>query len=551
MNHNKFRTEYIVVVLAAILAAVVLSSCLLCLVPPVSRDALIHHLAIPKLYLKKGAIYEIPEFQFSYYPMNLDLLYMIPLYFNNDTVPKFMHFSFALVTALLIFRYLSRRMNIRYALLGSIFFLTIPAIYRLSSVVYVDLGLICFLFASILSLLKWIESGFKTGRLAVSGFFCGLAIGVKYNGLIGLFLLAMFVPFVYVRYHRDDKSCTSKAAVNFIVFVATALLIFSPWMMRNYIWTGNIVYPLFDKALKDGSDHESDGQKYDTPLSMNHIEVRRKLFGESTWEIILIPVRVFFQGKDDDPRYFDGRSNPFLLLLPMFAFLSLKSDSRIVKTEKALFLYFSVLFLLFACAKTVIRIRYFAAVMPPLAILSMFGLKNILSVMLNSNISRNTGYAIVASIVFATIGINAAYMASLFDRVRPLEYILGKVSRDEYIRKYRPEYAAIQYANGHLSENDKILGIFLGNRGYYFDISVEFSITMMGELSARCEEPVEIYRHLREKNISHLMINYDLFNYWARKHSPREKKMLKDFLEKHTVTEFSADNYGLLRLIQG
>ena len=30
------------------------------LTPPISRDALIHHLAIPKLWLKHGGFYEIP-----------------------------------------------------------------------------------------------------------------------------------------------------------------------------------------------------------------------------------------------------------------------------------------------------------------------------------------------------------------------------------------------------------------------------------------------------------------------------------------------------------
>ena len=66
-------------------------------VPPVSRDALTHHLAVPKLYLHYGGMVEIPAIVFSYYPMNLDLLYLLPLYFGNDILPKFIHFTFALL----------------------------------------------------------------------------------------------------------------------------------------------------------------------------------------------------------------------------------------------------------------------------------------------------------------------------------------------------------------------------------------------------------------------------------------------------------------------
>lgn len=113
-------------------------------VPPVSRDALTHHLAVPKLYLQHGGIYEIPSIAFSYYPMNLDLLYIIPLYFGNDIVPKLIHFVFALLTAGLIYYYLAKRLGTIWALLGAIFFLSLPIIVKLSITVYVDLGLVFF-----------------------------------------------------------------------------------------------------------------------------------------------------------------------------------------------------------------------------------------------------------------------------------------------------------------------------------------------------------------------------------------------------------------------
>ena len=77
---------YIFIGLVTLLIAsiIILSS-----VPPVSRDALTHHLAVPKLYLQHGGIYEIPSIEFSYYPMNLDLLYLVPLYFGNDIIHVF------------------------------------------------------------------------------------------------------------------------------------------------------------------------------------------------------------------------------------------------------------------------------------------------------------------------------------------------------------------------------------------------------------------------------------------------------------------------------
>jgi hypothetical protein len=150
-------------------------------------------------------MYEIPFMPFSYFPMNLHLLYMVPLYFGNDIIPKFIHFGFALLTAWLIFSYLQRRLSTAYGLLGVIFFLSVPIILKLSINVYVDLGLIFFSTASLLLLLRWIESGFQKRYLVISAVFCGLAMGTKYNGLITFGLLTLFVPFVYSRYNRGGR----------------------------------------------------------------------------------------------------------------------------------------------------------------------------------------------------------------------------------------------------------------------------------------------------------------------------------------------------------
>ena len=166
--HNISQKSFLNAALLSLLAVIIISVILLSCVPPVSRDALVHHLNVPKLYIAHGGIYEIPAMPFSYYPMNLDLLYLIPLYFGNDIAPKLIHFGFALLTAWLIFHYLRRRLNTTYALFGAVFFLSIPIIVKLSITVYVDMGLIFFSTASLLLLLKWIETGFQLRFLALS-----------------------------------------------------------------------------------------------------------------------------------------------------------------------------------------------------------------------------------------------------------------------------------------------------------------------------------------------------------------------------------------------
>lgn len=537
--------------LGAVVAVIILAG-----VPPVSRDALTHHLFIPKLYLQHGGIYEIPHISFSYYPMNLDLLYLIPLYFGNDIFPKFIHFAFALITAAMIFQYLKRRINMTYALLGAFFFLTIPVIVRLSTTVYVDLGLICFLFASILCLFRWIETGFHPKYLLISALFCGLALGTKYNALIGLFLLGLFVVIVYARYNAKRKFSGLKSIGWSAVFVTAALIMFSPWMIRNVAWTGNPLYPLYKGVFNSDTTSEEETRPENLLRNrsrMSHIQVRHQIYGESLLEIVLVPLRVFFQGKDDSPQYFDGKMNPFLLFLPVFAFFGIRSAHRQEKTEKLIMLFFSALFLLYACAQTSIRIRYFSPILPPLVVLSIFGLYNIqnTSLMRGFRFSLSFKKAVVLAITFLMLGLNINYMAARFKKDQPLTYITGKVSREEYIQAYRPEYASFQYANHNLDENAKILGLYVGNRGYYSDVFIDFSIEILQDYAAKAGSAETVAEKIRQKGFTHLLINFSLFNYWVNKYGLHERRMLKDFFDEHTVEEFAKDGYGLLRVAPG
>jgi len=148
------------------------------------------------------------------------------------------------------------------------------------------------------------------------------------------------------------------------------------------------------------------------------------------------------------------------------------------------------------------------------------------------------------------LGLNAIYMVSRFNYVQPINYILGDATRDEYIQKFRPEYAAFQYANRHLAKESKILGIFIGNRGYYSDIDIKFSIDLLQKFAAESNLPKQISEKLKGIKFSHLLINYELFNQSLnRGYSTHEQLILKEFFDNYTVTEYSKDGHGLLRII--
>ncbi len=568
-KHEKLIT----VVLAALLAALVVFIIILSSVPPVSRDALTHHLAVPKLWLAHGGIYEMPDLPFSYYPMNLDLLYLIPLYFGNDIIPKYIHFAFALATAWLIFTYLNSRTNRGYALTGALFFLTTPVIVKLSISAYVDLGLIFFTTLALLFLIRWAENEFRLRYLIVSAVSCGLAMGTKYNGLISLFLLAFIPPYVYLEWSRSDlKKATmrlqAKALGYGMVFVAIAGLIYLPWMAKNYVWTGNPLYPLFDKHEQTPQSNEGRAPKSDgTPTVFfedelgdpfqktskidSHFVVRKLVYGESWWETATIPIRVFFQGQDDNPKYFDGRLNPCLLIFPLFVFLRPAKYQGRVRREARLLAVFALFYTLFVFFRIDMRIRWIAPMIPALVILSIIGLSRAKQ-WCHVCVKPKTGtlcvgfFWIAVTIMFT---LNVVYMRDLYKKVDPVSYLSGQISRDDYIQRFHAEYGVIRFANQDTDPDAVILGLFLGNRRYYSDREMNFDYDYFKHAVRKSASPKEAADFLKTGGITHLIIRHDLFKKWYQDNfTQAEKKMVSLLLEQYTEMLYTKSGYTLFKI---
>jgi len=539
--------------LLGLLAVLFVSIVILSIVPPVSKDALVHHLAVPKLYLDNGGMYEIPFMPFSYNPMNLDLLYLIPLHYGNDIIPKFIHFFFALLTGWLIFDYLKRRISTMYGLIGALFFLSIPIIVKLSITVYVDLGLIFFSTASLFLLLSWMKNGFRMRTLVFSAVLCGLAMGTKYNGLVIFFLLTLFVPFLHSRYNQGRSPDFFRSAGQGLVFFFIALLIFSPWMIRNYKWKNNPIYPLYDNWFNPPKELTTKAIAQDGIKKQSHglFTYRSIIYHEKWWQLMLLPARIFFQGKDGNPQYFDGKLNPFLLFLPFLAFFRVREGPASIRNEKMILLAFSVLFLGFAFFSQVVRVRYISPIIPPLVILSVFGIRQMFQKVgeIHSQNWRRVATALVFGLVAVALGINGLYIYGQFKEVDPFGFLNGSVSRDEYIDKYRFEYPVMRHINRNLPHDAKILFVFIGKRGYYCDKEYQLDNGSLYKIVKRSDSPEQILSELKNMGINHLLIRYDLFDKW-KKDIFNDKKLyiLNQFMLRYCRMLFFKWGYGVSQI---
>jgi len=491
---------------------------LLCNVPPTARDALIHHLALPKLWLLHNKFFHVPWAEFSYYPMNIELLYTIPLYFHNDIIPNYIHLLFGICTGLLIYWHLNRKIGHLWALLGGLIFVSTPIILRLSTMAYVDLGMTFFITGSLLSFVRWRDSEFEDGKWFYCSALCmGLALGSKYNSLIAFFFLNMMVVFICARNTGRQGMALKYGAL----FCIVSLLFVSPWYMMNYVSTGNPFYPLFDGIFQEYHHNASDfrGQVLKSlkeNASSGLFQTRIVYYGESFWETILVPLRIFFQGKDDSPQYFDGVLNLILIVFLPFSFMD-----RQYRKETVLFSVFTGFLIFVAFFTEVIRIRYILSIVPFLSILCVHGMRNILNFKWDGPLFAKYGLkSVVFSVLTLCLLMNSIYLKNYFMSVDPMPYVLNHETRDAYLLRHVDSYQSIKYINDHLPQNACVRLIYMGRRGYYLDRAYVhdryFGMTAINEMIETSSGDKSLRSYFKSQKYSHLLVRIDLFERYLK-----------------------------------
>lgn len=498
--------------------------------PPIARDELTHHLAVPRIWVDAGKITEIPHVLPSYYPMLLDMLYVPFVQWEQEALAKLTHGLFALLTGLLIHAYLARRLNRVYGLLGFLFFISTPVVLRLSNLAYVDLGLTFYSTASLLCLFQWREKPDSVRWLILGGLSAGFASATKPNGLLVSLLVSFLFMFVLAG-RREERA--AKKSLWLCAFVGAAVAAFIVWPARNFAWTGNPLFPFFINFL-GGARPDMIG---DPALSI--LEQRRFLYGESWWEIALLPVRIFFFGQDDRPQYFDGVLNPVLIVLLPWAFKGKWP------AEKKSLLAFAGLYLLYAFFLAELRIRYLLPIVPPLVILAVYAIHNIYMRI------KRPSLLFLAVIFF--LGLNALYLRSYAQRVSPWAYLFGREGRVAYLNRMLPEYPVFEHLNANLPDQARIYLLFVGRRAYYcrrecfYDHGDTPALLLQWLRQARDEKSLK--QELDARKLTHLMAREDLvIRYLENNLTLEQQRLWQAFTRRHLTAVFSSRGFSLYRV---
>lgn len=205
------------------------------LLPPTSWDALFYHLTGPKLYLEAGRILpgiDVPHLNF---PSLFEMMFMMAMGLRGDVAAKLLHFVFFLLLAGMVHAVAREHLQLRQGWTAVLFYFAVPMTSVLAGWAYNDLALAFYQLAALDALLRWRSNG-QERWLVLSGLFCGLAMGLKYTSFVApLFLVAV------VLWDRRKQGLGSLRPA--MTLAAPAVLLASPWYLKNLFFTGNPVYP--------------------------------------------------------------------------------------------------------------------------------------------------------------------------------------------------------------------------------------------------------------------------------------------------------------------
>jgi hypothetical protein len=513
-------------------AAVVPLGIALC--PPFAKDALVYHLAVPKLYLQAGGLRYVAGNIYANFPMGEEMLYLAPMALGLDRVPALIHLTYSLFASALVFRLAGRFTTSTLALVPAALFAWTPTVMVSAGWPYVDLAVVYAVLAFFVAWFRFRETGARRVLIA-AGALAGSAFAAKYTGgfvvLLGGVLLLLHA--------RRTKQKTGAAAGDLIVYGAAAAVLVVPWLVKNVAYTGNPLYP-FAFGLFGGRD-------WDAYQAATFAEFLKNFgMGRAPLDLLLLPVHLAFNAEWEGRR-FDGKIG-VLPLAALIAFIALairtRSRDGIWRDSAWRDVVLSWLAYGVFWTFTTQQVRFF---LPVLALFCV-ALAGVFPKADDGPGVRVAAWAAVAAIAIGGL----VPTASALGGIKPWRYLVGEETKSEFLDRNYGLHPAIRYANANLPAEARVLLLQVGDRGYYLereyysDSVVE--VAYLDRAIRASRTPIELRDRLVDDGFTHVLLNE---KYVARPFSGRSLELLGSFFRGYTTSVYFSKPYRVIAIRTG
>jgi 4-amino-4-deoxy-L-arabinose transferase-like glycosyltransferase len=495
--------------------------------PPWDYDGLAYHLQGPRLFLEAGRIIPIPENWFTYYPSTWEMLYMLGMGLGSDIFARLIHFSTMILFLLATYAFGRRFLPNPGGWIAAAIMMGIPILPLWGNAAYTDIAWALFQFLAIALFLVWIK-GRNPWLLGLSGVMQGLALGSKYLALSGAGILLLFV--IWFSLKDEQKWAGWKITISkAMIFGMGALIVALPWYLKNFIWTGNPIFPLyFPQYVID---------PIQLKIWMGYVNSFGT--GKDWYDYLLLPINIYLQ--HDKFGSFMGSMempNPLFLLVFTYSFFRRKMnpDHMYFLDILSFITAGQFAFWMFGSQQT----RFLLPLYPSLCILAGSILLALIELVANKRIIKALVIGLVSGMISATLIFMSLYLII----VRPDKGLFGSESKSAFLQRMVRDYSGIQFSNDQLPDGSKMMLLWDG-RGYYCDriCLPDVDQSRWVALVEKSPNIREIFRELKEEKITHLFLSNDDSSYFLLKHDSSGLQretfhlLINEFLPKcsHTI----------------
>ena len=452
--------------------------------PPLDGDTLHSYLDVPRRYVNAGGIVLLNFEPLVSQPMNIHMLSVFAMLVRGDELAQMLvGFSMTMGAAVAVYLIGRRYFSVEIGLWAALLFLTTYVVAFLVPSTKVNPGRACFDLLGIYAVSRWAFAEERQNRwLLVAGLFCGAGFGSQYPAGFVVAVMALLICITVAAKEKNFLNSVKSLSGKLMIYGLPVVLLSGPWLIKNYIETGNPVYPVLN--------HLFIGQDFSLPQhSKNSWSVLATIWDISTG----FTARSY--GKPIGPM--------FLSLLP--GLLLLRPLPRQINWT---LLTLAILYLLW----------YYAGVQRPRHFLAEIGLLAVVGAwVLVASKRRYSWVRRVAVFSFALLFVfEMAFFARLhfisFDKLR---YVSGTVTRDDFLKNGLNLYDAylnwdmVNYINKLPKKKTTIVSLYLGN-DYYIDPDISFIDSRMTDgcfYNPVLADQQLILEEWQRLGVSHLFVN--------------------------------------------
>ncbi len=451
------------------------------LAPPFEYDELEYHLGALADYQRAGRIVFLPHNFYSNMPQLTEMLYLLAKTTTSDIAAKLLHWLLGLLAAATVYGVAQRLWSKAVGLTAAALFYCTPFVQDLGQTARIDLATALFATLAFGALVLWMEDEENRELLWLSAFGVGGAAATKWPA-IAVVLLPVAAGVVFRRKYR--------LLAGFILVVVAMV---APWLVKNWLLTGNPVYPLLYRLFPN--------PHWTAEQALVFSERHAPTFGFATiGEFLALLWKYSFVEAGAVPLLL--LTMPLLLLVPHAQPAAKRAGWLFVGSYAGWFCF------------TFRPWRFLFPAFGMAAVAAAFAVEKLgKDTMVRITMRVSVGLVMAASV--ASLALNDLVDVGNPSRMPPqmsfAQYALGQFTRDEFVASVgKGVLEPIVWMNENLLAGAKVL--YVGEaRAYYAKQSVVYSTAFdqnsLTAMSRAAKTPEELMAALRAQGITHVYVN--------------------------------------------